>query len=114
MTMSSLQEVAHMEDGLEVKPLDLRSTETTHFIVEISWSTVPFCIKMLSVYSDLVMQEKRRRVSQYQISRSALNGMWIKIITLCMQGKHFSRRHLEILLLFFTESRIWHFMQIVS
>ena len=31
-----------------------------------------------------------------------------------MLGKSFSRRHIEIVFLYFQENRIWHFMQIVS
>ena len=41
---------------------------------------------------------------------------WFKYLplTLSTLGKIFSRRHFEIFFLFFTENRIWHFMQIVS
>ena len=35
-------------------------------------------------------------------------------LTLSTLGKIFSRRHFEIFFLFFSENRIWHFMQIVS
>ena len=36
------------------------------------------------------------------------------MLTLSTLGKIFSRRHFEIFFLFFSENRIWHFMQIVS
>ena len=36
------------------------------------------------------------------------------ILTLSTPGKIFSRRHVEIFLIFFPETMFWHFMQIVS
>ena len=36
-----------------------------------------------------------------------------KRLTLCMLKKPFSRRHFEIYFLFFSENRLWLFMQIV-
>ena len=41
-------------------------------------------------------------------------GLLQHYLTLSTQGKIFSRQHFEIFLLFFTENKIWHFMQIVS
>ena len=43
-------------------------------------------------------------------------SLWLKYgcFTLSTLGKIFSRRHMEIVFLFFPENRIWHFMQIVS
>ena len=38
----------------------------------------------------------------------------VSALTLSTLGKIFSRRHFEIFFLFFSENRIWHFMQIVS
>ena len=40
-----------------------------------------------------------------------INGI---LSTLSPLGKIFSKRHFEIVFLFFTENRVWHFMQIVS
>ena len=39
---------------------------------------------------------------------------WIQSKMLFTPGKIFSRRHIEILFLFFPENGIWHFMQAVS
>ena len=36
------------------------------------------------------------------------------ILMLSMPGKHLSRQHFKILVLFFQENSLWHFMQIVS
>ena len=57
---------------------------------------------------------QREKYCQCSMNYIQNRGTQTRTLTLSTLGKIFSRRHIEIFLLFFPENRIWHFIQMVS